>query len=129
MWQEFERFVSEIFSSHDYEVKIHHVFFFEGRRYEVDVLALHPRRVFGVDCKFYQKHWHRKSKLKEEARKHAERCQSLSRVLKKEVIPLLVTLIEEEILLESGCIIIVHEKLNDFLLNAERYLEELGFSF
>jgi|Deesub1362A_J573_1020465.scaffolds.fasta_scaffold01437_9 hypothetical protein len=128
MWQEFEKFVSEIFSSHDYEVKLHHVFSFEGRRYEVDVLALHPRRVFGVDCKFYQKHWHRKSKLKEEARKHRERCVALSKVIKREVIPILVTLIDERVIFLEGCIISSHDKLNDFLVNAEIYLEELGLS-
>ncbi|MDI3502181.1 MAG: hypothetical protein PWR09_305 [Archaeoglobi archaeon] len=129
MWQEFENYVAEIFSSHGYEVKVHHIFFSGERRYEVDVLAIHPRRTFAVDCKFYQRHWHRKSKVKEGARRHSRRCEALSEKLGRKVIPLLVTLIEEEILMEEGCIIISHEKLNDFLLNLETYLEELGITF
>ncbi|MBC7110370.1 MAG: restriction endonuclease [Archaeoglobi archaeon] len=129
MWQKFERFIEEIFSHHGYETIVHHVFFYRARRYEVDVLAVRDERVFAVDCKFYQNHWYRRSKIRGEAKRHSRRCEALSEKLGKRVIPLLVTLIEEDILMEEGCIIISHEKLNDFLLNAEIYLEELGVIF
>jgi|Deesub1362A_J573_1020465.scaffolds.fasta_scaffold00136_54 hypothetical protein len=124
-WQEFEENVEEILKQHSFETSLRKVFK-TNQKYEIDVVAFRYGLYLGIDCKLYGPQRYRLSQIKKEAEKHVERCNEFQKVVDKRVIPVLVTYIEEEIYLHSGCIIVPYTRLNDFLNNLEYYLDALG---
>lgn len=126
-WQSFERFVKQILEKFDFEIEFRKVFRAEGSsKYEIDLVAHNQKIVLCFDCKFYGKARHRVSSLRAEAKKHAKRSAEFERIIKKRCIPVIITWLDDPLLIESGCIFVPINKLNDFLNNAHAYLEEFG---
>lgn len=122
-WQEFEKFVKEIFDSHDFQTSFRVVFKDEEGKSEIDVVARKFGLVIAIDAKKYSEWWHRSSALKRQAEKHLERCDRYSQIIEEEVIPIIVSFIDDQIFEHWGCIVVPIEKLNDFLLNIHAYLD------
>ncbi|RLI76055.1 hypothetical protein DRP05_13585 [Archaeoglobales archaeon] len=126
-WQEFEEITKTILESHGFETKFRFVFRDEKSKSEIDVLAVRHDIMLAIDAKRYTAKWHRKSALKKQAEKHVERCERYSKLINKRVIPVIVSLIDDQIVFHEGCIVVPFESLNDFLIDLHAYLDEFGF--
>ena len=128
-WKEFEGFCSRVLEEHDWRVQ-KNFRFKSGRRYEIDILAKKGSRILAIDCKHWGIRPGKATQLRYAAEMQAERASELSRInmldsfgKKTEFHPLIVTLLQEDINEESGVWIVPVFKLNNFLLNADEYLE------
>jgi len=132
-WREFEETVGEILNSNGF--KIYRNFRFKTkRRHEIDLVAIGSRRVLCIDCKQWGEGRYKKSGLRHAVEKQRERVKQLLKFLKKNPIaqaklnlklefhPLIVTLLQEELIKENGVFIIPVWKLNSFLVELEKYL-------
>lgn len=126
-WQEFEEFVKEILEKHDFEIKFREVFSDNKRKYEIDVVGYHPNFILSIDCKFYGASRRRTSRLKQEARKHLEKTRILEESVNQKCIPIIITFLDDELIMDENCLYIPVQKLNNFLNNIYFYLEEFGF--
>lgn len=126
-WQEFEEITKNVLESHGFETKFRFVFKDESGKAEIDVFALRHDIILAIDAKRYTAKWHRKYALKKQAEKHAERCERYSKLINKKVVPVIVSLIDDNIVFHEGCIVVPFESLNDFLTNLHAYLAEFGF--
>lgn len=135
-WKEFEGIVAEIFSENNFNVKKN--FRFKARRrYEIDILAGRENFLFAVDCKKWQGGRYKKSGLRKAACDQKKRVDAFKKFLKVNPIagqmlrirqnskfyPILVTLVEEDILEVDGTVFVPISKLNTFLLEFEKYIE------
>lgn len=132
-WRGFEEIIGEILNSNGF--KIYRNFRFKTkRRYEIDLVAIGNRRVLCIDCKQWGKGRYKKSGLRNAVEKQRERVKQLLKFLKKNPIaqdklnlkyefhPLIVTLLQEELIKENGVFIVPVWKLNSFLVELEDYL-------
>lgn len=127
-WKEFEQFCGRILEEHNW--KVHTTFRFKlERMYEIDVLARKGDRVLAIDCKHWGIRPGKATQLRCAAEKQAERASKLSKIKtlgtfwrQKSFHPVVVTLLQEDIIQESDVWIVPVFKLNDFLLNIESYL-------
>lgn len=126
-WQEFEEFVKGVLKRHNFKTEFRKVFSDEKRKYEIDVVGYHPRFILCLDCKFYGKGRKRRGRLKREGKKHSEKVKALEKIQDKKCVPILITFLNDELILDESCLYIPAEKLNDFLNNIYSYLEEFGF--
>jgi len=126
-WQEFEEKVKDILESNNFKTDFRVVFKDEHGRSEIDVVAERFGLILGVDAKRYNKNWQRRGALKKEAQKHRNRCLRFSKILNSKVVPVIVSLLDDELYTYDGCLIVPFKSFNDFLLNLHFYLEELGF--
>ena len=127
-WQRFEDLCVSILEEHGFSVRKHHRFVGNGRRYEIDVLATktlirkHGKGArttasgLAIDCK----HWAcgKTSALRTAAKAQDERTKALRRergFYRKPIIPAVVTLFQENAVLENGVWIVPVFKLNSFL--------------
>ncbi len=112
-WQSFEGVVGSIFESHDFEAEVSVVKIFEKTKRQYDVLAKKYDLFIGVDCK----KWKRSSEsaIKKAVEKQSERC---SRIRAK---PMIVTLLDEDIISIKGVPVVPVFKLNDFLMSQVYY--------
>lgn len=134
-WKEFENFIAEIFRENNFEV-IQNFRFKTKRKYEIDIVAARQNIVFCVDCKEWNKGRYKKTGLKYSAKNQEKRVKELKNFLKKnpdiqiflkvnlkfEFYSLIVTLFEEDLFIEGNTFFVPVWKLNNFLLEAERYL-------
>jgi len=125
-WQEFEEEIHRILTLHGFDTSFRKVFR-TSRRYEIDIVAERYGITLAIDCKRYGKHRYRLSHIKKEAEKHVKRCREFESHFGKKVIPLLVTFVEEDVILHDSCILVPYNKIEDFLRNLELYLQHLGF--
>jgi|Deesub1362A_J573_1020465.scaffolds.fasta_scaffold00065_70 hypothetical protein len=128
-WQEFEEKVKAILESNNFKTDFRVVFKDEEGRAEIDVVAEKFGLILAVDAKRYNRGWQRRSALKREAQKHMDRCSRFSKIVKSMVIPVIVSLIDDELYMYEGCIIVPFRSFNDFLLNLHYYLEEFGCDY
>jgi Holliday junction resolvase-like predicted endonuclease len=134
-WKEFEEFISKIFEQNDFRIKRN--FRFKTRsKHEIDLLAVRHSFVFCVDCKSWSAGRYKKSALRVAAKKQEARVRSLKRFLERNFIakqilqisenskfvPLIVTLLEEELIKEGKTFFVPVWKLNSFLLDFEKLL-------
>jgi Holliday junction resolvase len=135
-WREFEKTVAEIFEVNDFEVKQNFIFRTK-RNYQIDVLAMRKRIVLCVDCKEWGRGRYKKTGLKHAAKNQEERVKQLIKFLKKNLVarkilkidlkkqkfyPLIVTLLEEDLLKENETFFVPVWKLNSFLVSIEEFL-------
>lgn len=126
-WQEFEEYIRDILQHHDFNVKFRKVFRTPERGYQIDVVASRSDLCLCLDAKKYGKGRHRSSSLRNEALKHFERCQAHEAMFGIKSIPVIVSWLDDSLMIENGCIIMPYNALNDFVLNIDAYLEEIGF--
>ncbi len=125
-WQEFEEFTRDILEFHGFKVEFRKVFRNMIRKFEIDVLAEKSGICLAIDCKHYGFSRHRRSQLRSEALKHRQRCREFEKIEEKKVTPIIVSMLDDDLLLEYGCIFVPIRKLNDFLVNYVDYLDILS---
>ena len=128
-WKEFEGLVAEIFVANGFYVR-RNLRFKTTRRYEIDVLAVRGDVVFAVDCKEWSRGRYKDSGLRAAVESHEERANHLKKFLKnnliarkslkidvakQEVMPIVVTWLQEGIERHSESMIVPVWKLNSFL--------------
>lgn len=110
-WQHFEQLAAFIFEENGFTAKVNVVKMFGKKRRQYDVLAEKGNKLYAVDCKKWSGNRYRLSAIKTAVKKHKERCTLLDGA----AIPLIVTLIEEEIQTYAAVPIVPINKLNAFL--------------
>ncbi len=115
VWQNFERLVAFIFEQNDFQAKINTVKSFNRKRRQYDVIARKSSRIFLVECKKWSGNRYRLSALKAAVKKHKERAEFYNDLMKEHAIPIIVTLIEEDIKFYEEIPIIPIFKLNSFI--------------
>ncbi|HMK47105.1 MAG TPA: hypothetical protein VK436_10810 [Methanocella sp.] len=126
-WQEFEEHIRDILSCYDFDVQFRKVFKSGGRGYQIDVVGLRRDLCLCIDGKKYGRGRRRESSLKAEAAKHYNRCLAHEDAFGIKSIPIIVSWLDDNMVVENGCIFVPVYMLNDFLLNLDAILEELAF--
>ncbi len=117
-WQYFEKLTAFIFDQNGYEAKQNVIAKFEGTKRQFDVIAKGTGKTFLVECKKWKSRKEMAPALKSAVRNHLERCAVYSAMHDSEnVLPLLVTLAESEILQHEDTFIVPIMKLNWFINN------------
>ena len=118
-WQYFEKLVGWIFEQNDFSVEVSRVFVYpEGKR-QYDVIAKRFGKTFLIECK----KWKRSnvSAVRKAVEDHIEKAGLYAINQKEEVIPMVVTLLQENIK-EHECVPIVPvDKLNTFINQRELF--------
>ena len=112
-WQYFEKFVGWIFEQNSFSVQVNKVLVEKGKRRQFDVIAERFNNIFIVDCKKWKGNRYKSSALRKAAEKHIERCEFVRTEKKK--IPLIVTLVQEDVQEENNVKIVPIDKLNSFI--------------
>lgn len=126
-WQVFEQLVAHIFGEHGFKTVQNKVVVFSSKKKrQYDVIAENSTRLYLVECKKWSNGRYKNSALKKSVLDHYKRCYLYKELTSKPIIPLLVSLHQEDILFHERIPIVPLEKLNAFLLSVDTYsLEEL----
>jgi hypothetical protein len=115
VWQNFERLAAFIFEKNDFRVTVNTVKTWNKKRRQYDVISRKSNQTFLVECKKWAGSRYRLSALKKAIEQHKERTTFYESITNEEAIPLVVTLIEEEIHVYEGVPIVPILKLNSFI--------------
>jgi len=115
IWQDFERLAAFIFAENDFHVKTNTVKTYNKKRRQYDVIARKNNKTFLIECKKWSGNRYRLSALKTAVKKHKERCEFYRNLSDENPIPVIVTLIEEEILIFESVPIVPISRLNSFI--------------
>ncbi|HTY91069.1 MAG TPA: hypothetical protein VMC84_07835 [Methanocella sp.] len=126
-WQEFEEYIRDLLEHHDFEVQFRKVFRTPERGYQIDAVAIRKDLCLCIDGKKYGRSRPRSSSLKEQAKLHYERTLAYEEKIGIKSIPLIVSWLDDSLMVENGCIFVSIDRLNDFLLNVDAILDELGY--
>jgi protease II len=120
VWQNFERLVGFIFEVNEFQVNVNKVITFNKKRRQYDVIAKKDDRTYLIECKKWAGNRYRLSALKKATEQHRERTNFYRNLTEEEVIPIIVTLIEEDIKFYEDMPIIPIFRLNSFINEVER---------
>ena len=120
IWQNFERLTAFIFEENNFQVETSKVKTSNKKRRQYDVIAKKNNRTFLVECKKWEGNRYRLSALKAAIKKHKERSEFYRILTNENVIPIIVTLIEEEIIFYEEIPIVPILKLNAFINEEEK---------
>ncbi len=136
-WKEFEAFSKSVLEKNNYLCFQNFRFKHNKKRYEIDVVGLKKPLILCVDSKHYKKSG-KSSTLKTACKKQIERVEAYSRVLPKNVpklrirewknaniIPIIVTLLPEEIGFFKRVPIVPFFKLNNFIIELQAHISEI----
>jgi len=126
-WQNFERLTAFIFEKNDFEVKVNTVKTWNKKRRQYDVIARKSNQTFLVECKKWAGNRYRLSALKRAIGQHKERTTFYESIMNEDAIPLLVTLIEEEIRVFEGVPLVPVGKLNSFISELDNHVHGNSF--
>lgn len=115
VWQNFERLAAFIFEENDFQIKTNAVKTFNKKRRQYDVIAKKNNQTFLIECKKWAGNRYRLSQLKRAIIQHKERTEFYKNITNEDAIPIIVTLIEEEIQFYEEVPIVPILKLNSFL--------------
>jgi len=115
VWQNFERLAAFIFEKNNFRVSVNTVKTHQKTKRQYDVIAWKGNQTFLVECKKWAGNRYRLSAIKKAVEQHKERTAFYAAVTNEDAIPLLVTLIEEEIPFYEGVPIVSIQKLNSFV--------------
>ncbi|OPX65321.1 MULTISPECIES: restriction endonuclease [unclassified Methanoregula] len=122
-WQGFERLAAYIFGQHDFEVSVGTVINRNGKRRQYDVIARRDGRTLLAECKQWSGRRYRISALRHAVVQHRERAQFYETITREASIPLIVTLIDEDIrIIDSVPLVPVH-RLNAFIGELDHFTE------
>ena len=119
-WQHFEELAAFVFEENNFQVEAGKVKTANKKRRQYDVIAKKNNRTFLVECKKWAGNRYRLSALKAAIEKHKERSEFYRILTNENVIPIIVTLIEEEIIFYEGIPIVPILKLNAFINEEEK---------
>ncbi len=134
-WQEFEEYVAQIFSFHNFQ--IHHRYRFKTiQRFEIDIIAQRKPFLFCVDCKHYGIRQGKTASLRAAVEVQLVRTQQLAKSFpvhqsklkllgwnKTLLVPLLVTMLHENLVYYENIPIVPAAQINAFLLNFDTHLD------
>jgi len=120
VWQNFERLTAFIFQENDFQVKINAVKISNKKRRQYDVIAKKRGKTFLIECKKWAGNRRRLSALKRAVEQHKERSKFYRNLTNENVIPIIVTFIEEEILFYEEVPVVPISKLNSFINEEDR---------
>jgi len=127
-WKEFENLCSKILEENGWKTKSNFRFKTD-KRYEIDILAEKGNRNLLIDCKHWGLRPGKSTQLKYAAQKQIERASELSKIKfldktnkKMNTHPIIITLLQEDIISEQNVFVVPLFKLNAFLLEIENYL-------
>jgi protease II len=123
VWQNFEKLAAFIFEKNNFQVETGKVKTSNKKRRQYDVIARKADKTFLVECKKWAGNRYRLSAIKSAVRRHIERSEFYSSLTNENVIPVIVTLIEEEILLYEGVPVVPILKLDSFINEEDKGLE------
>jgi protease II len=121
VWQNFERLAAFIFEKNNFLVKVNTVKTYQKTRRQYDVISWKGDQTFLVECKKWAGNRYRLSAVKKAVEQHKERTAFYAAITNENAVPLLVTLIEEEIRLYEGVPIVSIQKLNSFVNELDGY--------
>lgn len=127
IWQNFERLAAFIFERNDFQVKINTVKTFSKKRRQYDVIAKRGDQIFLIECKKWAGNRYRLSALKRAIEQHKERTVFYKNITGEDAVPIIVTLIEEEIQFYEGVPIVPIQKLNSFVNELDKYADGNSF--
>ena len=127
IWQNFERLAAFIFEKNDFRVTVNTVKTCHKKRRQYDVIARKSNQTFLIECKKWAGNRYRLSALKKAVEQHNERTVFYNDITSEDAIPLLVTLVEEEIQVYAGVPLVPVLKLNSFIHELDT--EADGYSF
>jgi len=119
-WQWFEKLTAWVFEQNGFDVSAGTVRIKDGIKRQYDVLAEGHRYVFAVDCKRWTGGRYKSSQLRRAVEMHIERCSLICQEYGKGIIPLIVTLMQEDILIHSGVPVVPIDRLNRFINSWEQ---------
>ena len=123
VWQHFEQLAAFIFEKNGFRVKVNTVKTHQKTKRQYDVIAWKGNQTFLVECKKWAGNRYRLSALKKAVEQHKERTLFYAAVTNEDAIPLLVTLIEEDIRFYEGVPIVPVQKLNGFVSELDGYVQ------
>jgi len=123
VWQNFERLAAFIFEKNNFRVSVNIVKSGQKTKRQYDVIAWKGNQTFLVECKKWAGNRYRLSAIKKAVEQHKERAAFYAAVTNEDAIPLLVTLIEEEIQVYEGVPIVSIQKLNSFVNELDGYAQ------
>lgn len=126
-WQNFERLAAFIFEKNDFLTNVNIVKTYNKQRRQYDVIAKKSTRTFLIECKKWAGNRYRLSALKKAILQHKERTLFYEHITHEDAIPVIVTFIEEEILVFEGVPIVPLNKLNSFISELDNHV--VGNSF
>lgn len=115
VWQHFERLTAFIFEQNGFRVCVGTVKTLDRKRRQYDVIARKNGRTFLVECKRWSGNHYRLSALKRAVVQHRERVQFYEEITQEDAVPVVVTLIEEEIRMFDGVPLVPVHRLNAFI--------------
>ena len=121
IWQNFERLTAFIFEKNDFRVTVNTVKILNKKRRQFDVIARKGNQTFLVECKKWAGNRYRLSALKKAVEQHKERTAFYESITNENVIPVVVTLIEEEIRVYEGVPLVPVLKLNTVINEFDNY--------
>ena len=120
VWQNFEVLVGFIFEANDFQVNVNKVRTFNKKRRQYDVIAKKNDRTYLIECKKWSGNRYRLSALKKAIQQHKERTEFYRNLTEENLIPIIVTFIEEDIKFYEGMPIIPILRLNSFINEIDR---------
>lgn len=128
VWQNFERLAAFIFEKNEFSVKVNTVKTLDKKRRQYDVIARKSNQTFLVECKKWAGSRYRISALKRAIGQHKERTTFYESIMNEDAVPIIVTLIEEEIRVFEGVPLVPVLKLNAFINELDKYAGGNSFS-
>jgi hypothetical protein len=127
LWQNFERLAGFIFEKNNFEITVNTVKTLNKKRRQYDVIAKQSTRTFLIECKKWAGNRYRLSALKRAILQHKERTTFYENICDEDAIPIIVTLIEEEILIFEGVPLVPVHKLNSFIGELDNHVQGNSF--
>ena len=127
-WQNFERLAAFIFEQNDFRVRVNTIKTLGKKRRQYDVIAWKNSQTFLVECKKWAGNRYRLSALIKAIEQHKERTAFYVDITKEDAIPVIVTLIEEEIRVYEGVPVVPVSKLNGFINELDHHVNRESYS-
>jgi len=129
VWQNFERLAAFIFEKNEFATKVNTVKTLNRTRRQYDVIARKRDRTVLVECKKWAGSRYRLSALKRAVLQHKERTAFYETVMQEDAVPIIVTLIEEEILVFEGVPLVPVLRLDSFISELDNPPDWASFFF
>jgi hypothetical protein len=123
LWQNFERLAAFILKKNDFTIRVNTIKTWNKKRRQYDVIAKKSNQTFLIECKKWAGKRYRLSALKRAIVQHKERSQFYENITNEDAIPIIVTLIEEEILVFEGVPLVPVHKLNSFIGELDNHVQ------
>ena len=127
IWQNFERLTGFILEKNDFSISVGIVKTSRKKRRQYDVIAWKNDRTLLVECKKWAGNYYRLSALKKAVGQHKERTGFYESLTGEDAVPVVVTLIEETVMVYDGVPLVPVTRLNAFLNELDRHAD--GYSF